>query len=68
MKVEMIIEYVTDGVDYQYNDNHGELIRCKDCAYYRYPEWKKEGRKYCFAHGRMSKEDWFCADGERRGD
>lgn len=32
-KVEMIISYTTDGTDYQYNDNHGILIRCKDCAF-----------------------------------
>lgn len=31
--VEMIIDYVTDGDDFQYNDNHGVLIRCKDCIY-----------------------------------
>ena len=29
--VEMIIDYVTDGDDFLYNDNHGVLIRCKDC-------------------------------------
>ena len=30
-KVEMIISYTTDGTDFQHNDNHGVLIRCKDC-------------------------------------
>lgn len=36
--VEMIIEYITGGVngaDYQYNDNHGILTRCKDCKFWQ---------------------------------
>ena len=32
--VEMIIDYLVDGDDFRYNDNHGELIRCKDCKYW----------------------------------
>lgn len=32
--VEMIVEYLTDGSDFQYYDNHGTIIRCKDCALY----------------------------------
>ena len=31
--VEMIIDYIVDGDDFQYCDNHGRLIRCKDCKY-----------------------------------
>ena len=30
---EMIIDYLTDGTDFEYNDNRGVLIRCKDCLY-----------------------------------
>lgn len=30
-KVEFIESYIKVGNDYQWNDNHGELIRCKDC-------------------------------------
>jgi len=33
--VEMIIDYTTDGTDYQYNDNHGLLIRCRDCEFWQ---------------------------------
>jgi hypothetical protein len=33
--VEMIIDYTVVGEDYKYNDNHGVLTRCGDCAYYR---------------------------------
>lgn len=32
--VEMIIDYTTDGTDFQYNDNHGILVRCIDCHWY----------------------------------
>ena len=32
-KVEFIESYVKCGNDYQWNDNHGELIRCKDCMH-----------------------------------
>lgn len=63
-KVEFIESYWTGaefGSDYQWNDNHGELIRCKDCKkketmhcpFY----WRYKGTKY---------DDWFCADGERQ--
>ena len=32
VKVEFIESYIKHGNgDYQWNDNHGELIRCKDC-------------------------------------
>lgn len=67
-KVEFIESYWTGGEhgsDYQWNDNHGELIRCKDC---------KHGRLYApncvdCEHIKMAIDaDWFCADGERRTD
>lgn len=33
--VEFIESYRKfDDGDYQWNDNHGELIRCKDCKYH----------------------------------
>ena len=32
-KVEFIESYIKVGNDYQWNDNHGELIRCKDCIH-----------------------------------
>lgn len=32
--IEMIIDYTTDGTDFQYNDNHGILVRCIDCLWY----------------------------------
>ena len=32
-KIEFIESYIRQGNDYQWNDNHGELIRCHDCKY-----------------------------------
>lgn len=32
-KVEFIESYIKIGNDYKWNDNHGELIRCKDCKW-----------------------------------
>ena len=43
-KVEFIESYWTGGEfgsDYQWNDNHGELVRCKDCKHRpKEPNWK----------------------------
>lgn len=62
-KVEFIESYIkVRGGDYQWNDNHGELIRCKDC--------KKHGDIGCQlwtdAVEFETKDDWYCADGEKR--
>ena len=55
-KIEMIIEYTTDGTDYQYHDNKGVLIRCKACKYWDHEycvldgvaHWRrKDGNDYC---------------------
>lgn len=65
-KVEFIESYWTGGElgsDYQWSDNHGELVRCRECI--------RRGTYDCpiyvggdADHG--SPDDWFCADGERR--
>ena len=34
VKIEFIESYIKhDGDDYEWSDNHGELIRCKNCKY-----------------------------------
>ena len=39
VRVEMIESYwKVEDSDYQWNDNHGILIRCRDCKYYRFTE------------------------------
>lgn len=64
-KVEFIESYIKIGNgDYQWNDNHGELIRCKDCKYgTSYSSGKMFG---CVTINGLHEADWFCADGERR--
>lgn len=63
-KVEFIESYWTGGEygsDYHWNDNHGELIRCRDCAHY-------DENGYCDRQWTTQGNNWFCADGERKED
>lgn len=65
-KVEFIESYWTGGEfgsDYQWNDNHGELIRCKDCRFFTEPDSK--GDRCAKIHWSRG-VDWYCADGIRR--
>ena len=63
-KIEFIESYWTGGEfgsDYQWNDNHGELIRCKDCKH------RFDGCCYNRINfGLYVADNWYCADGERR--
>ena len=70
LKVEFIEEYIKVGNDYQWNDNHGELTRCKDCKYYR---MDCDDTYYCsridvrHSDARYGwKPDDFCSRAERR--
>ena len=72
MKVEFIESYWTGGEfgsDYKWNDNHGELIRCKDCRHGE-PVTDEDGEKHVFCmrenNHRRRNPEWFCADGERK--
>jgi hypothetical protein len=63
-KVEFIESYWTGGEfgsDYQWNDNHGELVRCKDCKYHDTYDCS-----ITYLTTQKTPNDWFCADGERR--
>ena len=63
-RVEFIESYIKIGNgDYQWNDNHGELIRCKDCKFW----YKDEYSHLCKITGDLHPANWFCADGEQRG-
>lgn len=59
-RVEMIISYITDGTDYEYHDNHGVLIRCKDCAYC------STRMNHCVINPGEWLPDGYCSKGERR--
>ena len=63
--VEMIIDYIVVGEDYQYFDNHGIITRCQDCMH-----WVPSQRNKCFGScdmdALMRPMDYFCANGRRR--
>lgn len=58
--VEMIIDYITSGTDYQYCDNHGILTRCRDCEYF------EENEGNCAISGCYSTENDFCSWARRK--
>ena len=79
MKIEFIEEYIRTGNDYQWNDNHGELVRCKKCKHWRRDEINginvdgepiKIPISWCSFDG-VEESTWgaddFCSRAERRG-
>ena len=64
--VEMIIDYTTDGTDYQYNDNHGILIRCRDCAKWHINCMSCAGRHGCDVMSDYTEPDFYCGYAVRR--
>lgn len=42
-----------------------EIVRCKDCRWYYIDDY---GYQRCENDGVSRKNDWFCADGEKRDD
>ena len=65
-KVEFIESYIKIGdSDYKWNDNHGELIRCKDCRHW-YPLTKTCNNVDGACCQSYVADDWFCANGERK--
>ena len=64
-KVEFIESYIKIGNgDYQWNDNHGELIRCKDCKWFHKLDSEKNLCE-CIYHGFITNEDKYCWWGEK---
>lgn len=62
-KVEFIELYTKGpGGDYQWEGNHGELVRCRDCRY----AMDCFEKKACKLNNGTHMPDWFCADGKRR--
>lgn len=59
-RVEFIESYIKIGnSDYKWNDNHGELIRCKDCKWFTYGYCDKTDLKFL-------KLDDYCSRAERK--
>jgi len=58
VRVEFIESYIKHGAgDYEWNDNHGELIRCKDCMH-------RGNHNICPVFSPM--DDFYCGHGERK--
>jgi transcriptional regulator with XRE-family HTH domain len=64
--IEMIIDYTTDGTDYQYCDNHGILIRCRDCAYWHINCMPCAGKHGCDVMSDYTEPDFYCGSAVRR--
>lgn len=52
-----------------------ELVRCRDCHWYEIYQLKQDGTddrrynpSYCTLLRHCFKPDWYCADGERKGE
>lgn len=69
-KVEFIESYIkVQGGDYQWNDNHGELVRCKDCVHW-IPGTITDKSDFiqprCKRNGGVWLSDEYCSNAERR--
>ena len=64
--IEMIIDYTTDGTDYQDHDNHGILIRCRDCAKWNINGMPCAGKHGCDVMSDYTEPDFYCGFAVRR--
>ena len=69
VKVEFIESYIhgiddEDSGSYIWNDNHGELIRCKDCKHSKGDVFDRG--LYCTHHPMDVEPDDYCSYGERK--
>ena len=55
-----------DKLDFVHVRDCVEVVRCKDCKYYRFKEKWREWE--CDLTGYDMGENWYCADGERMDD
>ena len=67
-KIEFIESYIKHGGDYQWDDNHGELVRCRDCKhFYINVDFNDAIYNECkLNHAEGQDDDFYCADGERK--
>ena len=65
--VEMIIDYIEVDGDFQYCDNRGLLIRCKDCRYFDLEKDKRKGYGSCRLHLMTMNIEFYCGDAEKKG-
>ena len=61
-KVEFIESYIKLGdSDYQWNDNHGELIRCNNCQFHNAGENEVDAWDRCRLHSINTEPDNYCS-------
>ena len=66
--VEMIIEYIRYGGNYQYFDNHGYLTRCMDCEYFLKDKKSAENPvAWCNQTNKVTHSNDFCSWAKREG-
>lgn len=65
-EVEFIESYRKVGDDYQWNDNHGELIRCKECRHYTGKWCTIYSTKQFDINDIYKDDDDFCSQAERK--
>lgn len=64
--IEFIESYRKVGNDYQWNDNHGELIRCKDCKHYCEDSYGDDDWVMCRRTHLYTDGEKYCAWAERK--
>lgn len=64
VKVEFIESYMKVGnTDYEWCDNHGQLVRCGDCKFY------DAKLSYCPKFGKIvPNEDFYCGYAVKKGE
>jgi hypothetical protein len=45
-----------------------EVVRCRECGHYKPSKYNASTAHYCGVIDGFPKEDWFCADGQRKED
>lgn len=65
---ETIYETIKDSDGVECFIKRGNLVRCKDCKHWRRLLLNRDGCGACHADNpiKVSNQDWYCADGERR--
>lgn len=71
-KVYFIESYWTGGEygsDYQWNDNHGELIRCGNCKHWRPTILSDDKCGVCAIHPSLAtSNEWYCGSALKKDD
>lgn len=61
-KIEFIESYIkVQGGDYQWNDNHGVLIRCENCQFHDSGKNEIDIWNRCRLHSMNTDDDEFCS-------